>query len=72
MFSCNECGYKLHTAAAAVVALHHGCPSCGGCDIEIAPDPVPMPQAPVRHCRHCGATYTSLNCPECAREAVHS
>jgi hypothetical protein len=35
MFVCLECGHKFKTTKAAERAANHGCPSCGGVDIEI-------------------------------------
>jgi predicted nucleic acid-binding Zn-ribbon protein len=35
MFICLECGRKLRTARAAERAAFHGCPKCGGTDIDI-------------------------------------
>ncbi len=34
-FVCLECGKRL-TAKAAQRAVNHGCPSCGGVDIDLA------------------------------------
>jgi predicted nucleic acid-binding Zn-ribbon protein len=37
MFACLECGKKFRTAKAALRASNHGCPKCGGSDIDLAP-----------------------------------
>lgn len=36
LFACQECGKKFYTAAAAERASFgdHGCPKCGGSDID--------------------------------------
>ncbi len=36
LFKCNECGKKFYTVQSAEKALFHGCPKCGGGDIDIA------------------------------------
>lgn len=38
LFTCQECGKKFYTTAAAERASFgdHGCPKCGGSDIDIA------------------------------------
>lgn len=37
LFACQECGKKFYTAASADRAAFgdHGCPKCGGSDIDI-------------------------------------
>lgn len=35
MFKCLECGRKFGTANSAYRAAIHGCPKCGGVDIDI-------------------------------------
>jgi predicted nucleic acid-binding Zn-ribbon protein len=35
MFACLECGRKFRTANAAYKASIHGCPKCGGVDIDL-------------------------------------
>jgi hypothetical protein len=44
MFKCLECGRKFRTAASAERASIHGCPNCGGVDIdldmEVRPEPI--------------------------------
>lgn len=39
MFQCRECGRTFRTAAAAHRAATHGCPRCGGVDIDLAATP---------------------------------
>jgi len=43
-FRCLECGHKFRTVRSAERASLHGCPSCGGVDIdldvEVQPEPV--------------------------------
>jgi len=34
-FKCYECGRKFRTVKAAERAAYHGCPGCGGVDIDI-------------------------------------
>lgn len=36
LFECMECGKKFYTVAAAERATNHGCPKCGGSDIDMA------------------------------------
>lgn len=37
MFSCMECNHKFRTVKAAERASNHGCPKCGGSDIDLTP-----------------------------------
>jgi predicted nucleic acid-binding Zn-ribbon protein len=37
-FKCQECGKKFKTVAAAERASYHGCPKCGGTDIDLDAD----------------------------------
>lgn len=39
-YQCLECGRRM-SGTAANRALDHGCPGCGGCDIDIAREPAP-------------------------------
>lgn len=41
-FECMECGHKFKTIAGARKAAFgpHGCPKCGGADIDIASGPL--------------------------------
>jgi hypothetical protein len=45
-FKCQECGKKFKTVKAAERASYHGCPKCGGCDIDVDTDEA-RPCAPV-------------------------
>ena len=38
MWKCLECGRKFKTTAAAERASNHGCPGCGGVDIDLDAD----------------------------------
>lgn len=35
MFQCLECGRRFYSAGAAKRAMWHGCPGCGGSDVDI-------------------------------------
>ncbi len=41
MFQCMECGKVFRSVKAAEHAAFHGCPRCGGVDIDITVDPQP-------------------------------
>jgi predicted nucleic acid-binding Zn-ribbon protein len=45
-FKCQECGKKFKTVRAAEHASYHGCPKCGGCDIDLDTESS-RPQQPV-------------------------
>jgi predicted nucleic acid-binding Zn-ribbon protein len=47
MFKCLECGRKFRTTKAAYRASLHGCPGCGGVDVDLDTDPTPSLRAKV-------------------------
>lgn len=47
MFKCQECGRKFRTVKAAYRASLHGCPGCGGVDVDLDESPRPV-KAPAR------------------------
>jgi rubrerythrin len=46
VYRCLECGHAFRTEKAALRAFEHGCPSCGGVDIDVAVDPSPATPRP--------------------------
>lgn len=56
MFRCLECGKKFRTTASARRAVHNGCSGCGGLDIDLDTDSIPVRKvkAPARKQPHDG------------------